>query len=388
MILNPSRGGENTSDATGTAADLLAPKTMYGPDGKVTGTIPSKTAQTYTPSTADQTIAAGQYLSGAQTIKGVKISDSLAAANIKKNVVVEIGDDYDPDAILSVTGTMEGTDVSDTTATAGTVLAPEVFYLADGSPATGTIPVRAQSDVTASGATVSAPAGYYADAISKSVGNGSAGTPQITVGQDGLITATATQSAGYIPNGSKSATYQLPTTPGGTITPYPYTIYAIRAGHFATGDILVGPATTNMKSWVITSNGTMESDGYQNLVSGDSWVAQHYRDDSLKILVWSNQQLPSTTGDARSIVFAFNANQSFYLYNSAGWPFYGMNVRNYNEIGTLGGYLIQHGLKDTPTEIGTLVATSQGNIRLYLANYSTYTLPSGKSFTVYAWIDA
>lgn len=93
MILNPSKGGTNTSDATGTAADVLAPKTMYGADGKVTGTIPSKGAQTYTPGTTDQTIAAGQYLSGAQTIKG---DAELIAANIKKDV-----------EIFGVTGTLE-----------------------------------------------------------------------------------------------------------------------------------------------------------------------------------------------------------------------------------------------------------------------------------------
>ena len=46
---------------------------------KVTGSIGSKAAQTITPSTTDQTIAAGQYLSGDQTIKG---DANLIAANI------------------------------------------------------------------------------------------------------------------------------------------------------------------------------------------------------------------------------------------------------------------------------------------------------------------
>ncbi len=38
--------------------------------GKVTQSITSKSAATYTPGTSDQTIAAGQYLNGAQTVKG------------------------------------------------------------------------------------------------------------------------------------------------------------------------------------------------------------------------------------------------------------------------------------------------------------------------------
>jgi len=46
---------------------------------KITGNIQSKAAATYTPGTSDQTISAGQYLSGAQTISG---DANLVAANI------------------------------------------------------------------------------------------------------------------------------------------------------------------------------------------------------------------------------------------------------------------------------------------------------------------
>lgn len=60
----------DTSDATATAADILATQTAYVDGAKVTGQIASKAAQTYIPTTADQTIVSGQYLSGAQTIKG------------------------------------------------------------------------------------------------------------------------------------------------------------------------------------------------------------------------------------------------------------------------------------------------------------------------------
>jgi len=54
------------------AADLLLGKTGYSnnPLTKLTGTIPNKATTTITPSTANQTIAAGQYLSGIQTILG------------------------------------------------------------------------------------------------------------------------------------------------------------------------------------------------------------------------------------------------------------------------------------------------------------------------------
>ena len=61
-------------EATGNAVvgDVLSGKTFSkaGSAG-LTGTIPSKSAATYTPSQSTQTIAAGQYLSGAQTISAV-----------------------------------------------------------------------------------------------------------------------------------------------------------------------------------------------------------------------------------------------------------------------------------------------------------------------------
>jgi len=83
----------------------------YVSSGTKTMTSPShfnvKSAATYYPSASDQTVAADQYLFGAQTIKGVTYTN-LTAGNIKKDVVVKIGDSADDDRIVSVTGTYEG----------------------------------------------------------------------------------------------------------------------------------------------------------------------------------------------------------------------------------------------------------------------------------------
>ena len=71
----------------------------------VTGSMPSKGAATYYPSTSDQTIAANQYLTGVQTIKAVT-QQNLVASNIKKGVTVYVKNGSGN--IFAVTGTWEG----------------------------------------------------------------------------------------------------------------------------------------------------------------------------------------------------------------------------------------------------------------------------------------
>lgn len=124
LIVPGSAGGSSvdTSDATASAADVSAGAVFYGASGRDTGTMPDVTAtkndnvvtvpagrirtkqtvtvgtaqaaKTYTPGTADQIIAAGKYLTGAQTIKG---DANHLPENIKKNV-----------SLFGITGTFEG----------------------------------------------------------------------------------------------------------------------------------------------------------------------------------------------------------------------------------------------------------------------------------------
>ena len=76
----------DTDDATlSGGGQMLDGVTAYADGVKYSGTIQSKAAATYTPGTSDQTIAAGQYLAGAQTVKG---STNLVASNIRSGVQI------------------------------------------------------------------------------------------------------------------------------------------------------------------------------------------------------------------------------------------------------------------------------------------------------------
>lgn len=72
--------------------------------GSNTEQLTAQAAQTIHPSTTDQTIASGKYLTGAQTIKAVTTTN-LSAENIVSGVTVKVGDSTDDDCVASVTGT-------------------------------------------------------------------------------------------------------------------------------------------------------------------------------------------------------------------------------------------------------------------------------------------
>jgi hypothetical protein len=101
----------DTSDANAVSGDLLAPKTMYVGGNKVTGGIPTKAAATYTPTGADQTIAAQQYLGGAQTIEAVVVT-GLSPAVLASGVTVKVGTATDDDSVTSVVGALSAAVIS------------------------------------------------------------------------------------------------------------------------------------------------------------------------------------------------------------------------------------------------------------------------------------
>lgn len=184
-----------TTDATAQASEIFNGETAYVNGNKVTGTF-----------TIDNEISA---------------QDTLLA-NIK----------------TALQGKASGVDTSDATAAASDILSGKTAYSKDGK-VTGTIATKTSNDLTVSGATVTVPAGYYASDGSKSVPTAIQATPSVSIDTNGKITATATQTAGYVVAGTKSGTKQLTTQAAKTITPSTSSQTAVESGVYTTGKVTV-----------------------------------------------------------------------------------------------------------------------------------------------------
>ena len=90
-----------------TTAGYVSAGTAGNSNVSLTASVTTQAAQTIYPSTSDQTIASGRYLTGTQTVKAVTTTN-LTADNIKSGVTVQIGDSSDSDRVASVTGTYGG----------------------------------------------------------------------------------------------------------------------------------------------------------------------------------------------------------------------------------------------------------------------------------------
>lgn len=194
--------------------------------GSNTQQLSTQAAQTIYPSSTDQTIASGKYLTGTQTIKGVTIS-GLSAENIVSGVTVKIGDTADDDRIASVTGTAStggGATINNQDKTVTPTESQQTITADSGYTGLGTVTVNAisntyvgsgiaqksSSDLTASGATVTVPSGYYSSSASKTIASGNAGTPTATKGSVSnhsiSVTPSVTNTTGYITGGTKTGT--------------------------------------------------------------------------------------------------------------------------------------------------------------------------------------
>lgn len=159
---------------------------------------------------------------------------ALVSAIIAKGVTVPEGALLD--ALSAYVSQIEtGADVSGVTAAAADVVAGKKFVTAAGELTDGTM-----AEVTQA-------------------------TPSITVSSAGLITASATQAAGKVAAGTKSATKQLTTQAAKTVTPTTSEQVAVAAGVYTTGAVKVAAIGAESMVTGLTSDLTS---GTSAIISG------------------------------------------------------------------------------------------------------------------------
>lgn len=113
------------------------------------------------------------------------------------------------------------------------------------------------TDLTVSGATVTAPAGYYSTAASKSVSSTTHPNPTATINSTtGVVTASHTQTAGYVSAGTTTYDLNLTTQAAATITPTTSMQTAVAAGKYTTGAVVVDAIPSSYKNLTTTTTAT------------------------------------------------------------------------------------------------------------------------------------
>lgn len=131
-------------------------------------------------------------------------------------------------------------DTTGTTVTSDTMVSPATALNKAGNVVTGSIATKSAADLTASGATVTVPAGVYTSAATKSVTTATHPNPTVAItSSTGVISASHTQTAGYVTAGTTNSSLNLTTQAGTTITPTETAQTAVPSYRWTTGNVNV-----------------------------------------------------------------------------------------------------------------------------------------------------
>ena len=326
----------------GTAADVVTGEEFYGEDGNpVTGTMPDNPAEaviiqgggSYTipkgyhtgkgtvtsEGTELPTLAnpanAGEIISGKQsigqngeTLTGTMPNNGAVSKDLTagEKYIIPAGYHNGQGKVTAPTVASE----TPGTAEAVDILSGKTAWV-NGEQITGSIPTKTAEDVTIQGASVSVPSGYYGPNIAKAIPTVEQTVPTISVSPEGLITAQAQQTEGFVAGGTKSATNQLPVQGAQTITPST-TAQTIQPNVYLTGaqtiqgdeNLVPGNIKENVSIFGVT--GTYAGSG------GDFAVP-------LTVTVDSGATVTAVNGDTTLTATSVNRQAKFVLNSGGNW---------------------------------------------------------------------
>lgn len=346
---------QNVTTTPTVTAGYVSSATASTATVSLTASVTTKAAATYYPSTSDQTISASQYLTGAQTIKAVTTTN-LIAANIKKNVVIEVGDTNDSDRILSITGSYEGSG-------SGNNLQVETAT---------TTPSSASSSISFTGLS-GEPTSFVVTSMSD-LATGSSPWKTASVVYDGtnvigqVITNTSNAQVTYDSSGFSKSYSNGTLTITGTSTNFQANQYKLvytyggSSGNIGTDDVQVGSGATS-----ITFTGLSDEPSYFSCIFKSNFS--------------------TSSGYQRVITVVYDGTSTYGLAmdssakDATNWSYtYNNGSLTISSSGTnAGGYFHQPGYYQLTYATGEVIELTAEP--LSVTENGTYTAPKGKAYT-------
>ena len=387
----------------GTAADVLTGEQFYGEDGNpVTGTMPDNPAEaviiqgggSYTipkgyhtgkgtvtsEGTELPTLAnpanAGEIISGKQsigqngeTLTGTMPNNGAVSKDLTagEKYIIPAGYHNGQGKVTAPTVASE----TPGTAEAVDILSGKTAWV-NGEQITGSIPTKTAEDVTIQGASVSVPSGYYGPNIAKAIPTVEQTVPTISVSPEGLITAQAQQTEGFVAGGTKSATNQLPVQGAQTITPST-TAQTIQPNVYLTGaqtvqgDANLVPDNIKEAVSIFGVTGTYAGGGS----TGDFAVP-------LTVTVESGATVTAVNGDTILTAMSVDGQAIFVLSSGGTWTItaiIGGQSTPQRQITVQSGYSIEVNLG--PQKIEDVTPLNYGRYSLAAAKNSNFAIFAG-----------
>ena len=291
--------------------------------GSNTSQLTTVGTTTITPTKSSQTaVAAGRYTTGAVTVAAIPADYIIpeGTTTITQNGTVDVTEFAS--AIINVptgstinnqnkTVTPSESSQSITADTGYTGLGTVTVNAIDSTYVGSDVTRRSSSDLTASGATVSVPAGYYEEDASKSVATTTHPSPTASINSTtGLVTASHTQTAGYVTAGTTTGTLQLTTVGTTTITPSETAQTAVAAGRYTTGAVTVAAISSTY-----VGSGIDRRDDTDLTVSGATVTvpAGYYADQETKSVATTTHPDPSVSINSSGLITATHTQGTGYV---------------------------------------------------------------------------